>query len=604
MKEFINRKEILQRAEARGRSGEHTAKFFAHIIGVKKLNNAYAGNYRKKGNSFIEGFLSDLDIDYEIDKAELGKIPETGSFITVSNHPLGGLDSLLLIKLISQVRPDYRLVGSFLVNRMKPLQDMVFNIDPISIKQLDKSDLPGLKEIFNHFKNDHPVGIFPSGEVALYNLDKQTLIDREWQYSVVKVIKRAKVPVVPVYFQCNFARFFHLFGIIHPAFKNIMFSSEVFNKKNKIIHVRIGQPITVKEQNQFKDISQYGRYLRAKTYALGTSFEVGKFFQAGLKPDKSMQKVIAPVSGSKIQDEISSLGDEYLLFKSQNYTVYCVHSLRIPNILTEIDRLREITFRDVGEGTNRNIDIDEFDLYYHQLFIWDEEKKMIVGAYRVGKGKDILAQYGKKGFYIQSLFKIKNSFSRILEKSIELGRSFIVKEYQRKPLPLFLLWKGILYFLLKNPEYRFLIGPVSISNQFSDLSKELIIEFIQSNYFHPVYARFIKPRKAFTVQGSVDLEKLIEQHAAKDLNKFDRLVKDIDPENSRMPVLLKKYLQLNGKIIGFNIDPKFNNALDGLMILDLFEVPLGIIEGLSKEINDTAIMERFNLQDVLLHKRD
>jgi putative hemolysin len=220
-----------------------------------------------------------------------------------------------------------------------------------------------------------------------------------------------------------------------------------------------------------------------------------------------------------------------------------------------------------------------------------------VGAYRVGKGRDIMDIYGVRGFYIQSLFRLNRRLHPLLSQSLELGRSFIIPEYQRRPLPLFLLWKGILYFLLKNPEYRYLIGPVSISNRFSNFSKELIIRFITEYYYNDDIARYIRPRKKFTVAlHHLDTDILIE--SASDLTKLDRIIKDIETAQNNMPVLLKKYLKQNGKIVGFNIDPKFNNALDGLLVLDLFDVPPATIAALSKEVDDKGILERFASSDL------
>ena len=263
----------------------------------------------------------------------------------------------------------------------------------------------------------------------------------------------------------------------------------------------------------------------------------------------------------------------------------------MPVTLNEIGRLREITFREVGEGTNNSIDVDEYDLYYHQLIIWDKENKRIVGAYRLGKGKEIIEQYGIKGFYIESLFKIKKGFEYVLNESIELGRSFIVKEYQREPMALFLLWKGILYFLLKNPDYRYLIGPVS--NKYSTLSKVLIVEFIKANFFNNELARYIEPRTRFKVLFNQDIDKeVMLEYTESDIKKFDKFIKEVEPYYT-MPVLLKKYLQQNAKIIGFNVDPAFNNCLDGLIILDLFDVPMETIESLTKEFEDNKeIFER------------
>jgi hypothetical protein len=289
---------------------------------------------------------------------------------------------------------------------------------------------------------------------------------------------------------------------------------------------------------------------------------------------------------------------EYKLFTSRSYAVYCAPSKELPNILNEIGRLREITFREVGEGTNQSIDIDEYDLYYNQLFIWDEENHKIVGAYRVGKGHEIMNGYGVKGFYLHSLFRMGKKFEPILSQSLELGRSFIIKEYQRKPLPLFLLWKGILYFLLKNPESRYLIGPVSISNKYSDLSKDLIIKFIMRNYFNYELGQHIKSRKQFKVNiKDLDIDILLET-AKSDINKLDKLIGDFEITNDKLPVLLKKYISLNAKIAGFNIDPNFNDCLDGLLILDLFDLSMDVIESLSKEINDETILKRFSSGDM------
>jgi putative hemolysin len=260
--------------------------------------------------------------------------------------------------------------------------------------------------------------------------------------------------------------------------------------------------------------------------------------------------------------------------------------------MNELGRLREITFRAVGEGTNRSMDIDEYDLYYNQLFVWDKQARTIVGAYRVGKGQEILRRYGVKGFYLQSLFRMNRRFIPTLRQSLELGRSFIVQEYQRKPLPLFLLWKGILYFLLKHNEYRYLIGPVSISNNFSQFSRGLIMQYIRERHYDARLARYVRPRIRYNVPGyNVDEEIILE--TADDLNKFDRFIKEVEPNDYTMPILLKRYLKLNGKIIGFNLDPKFNDALDGFLVQDLFDVPLETVESLSRDLEDESLLERY-----------
>ena len=589
---LIDTDELLQAAKVKGIAGESAAKFLMLLLRFRKINRIYAENSKKSGLEFIDSMNEDLGIRYEIGKDELEKIPREGAFITVSNHPFGGIDGLLLIKMIASRRSDYKVLPNFLLQRMEPVSQHIFHSNPFAGQTGYQADRGELKDILDHLAGGRPLGVFPAGEVSCFNQDIQAITDPQWQYPVLKMIKMASVPVLPIYFQGKNSRFFHLLGRIHPKLQTLKLPSELFKQRKRIIHIRIGSPIVPREQLEFSDIARYGRYLRTKTYALGTSLEVNKFFSVSRGRPKREEPIAEPVPVKKIESEIAMVMGRYSLFKIQNYNVICVPSVEIPNIMNEIGRLREITFRDVGEGTNRSMDIDEYDLYYHQLFIWDEENRKIVGAYRVGKGKEIMDIYGIRGFYLQSLFRMHRRMYPILTQALELGRSFIIPEYQRRPMPLFLLWKGILYFLIKNPEYRYLVGPVSISNRFSNFSKELIIKFITEYYYNDKIARYIRPRKKFTVSlHHLDTDILIE--SASDLNKFDRIIKDIETAQNNMPVLLKKYLKQNGQIVGFNIDPKFNNALDGLLILDLFDVPPNTIAALSKEVNDEGLLERF-----------
>jgi putative hemolysin len=333
--------------------------------------------------------------------------------------------------------------------------------------------------------------------------------------------------------------------------------------------------------------------LRARTYALGSPLEVKRFFIPSIKPKLKPEPVIEAISTSLLLSEIEKVREQYTLFENKNYLVICTPSSRIPHLMLEIGRLREITFRAIGEGTNRSYDLDEYDLYYNQLVIWDTEKQKLVGAYRIGKGKEIYEQYGISGFYLHSLFRMKKPFHSILKESLELGRSFIVEEYQRKPMSLFLLWKGILYFQIRNPEYRYMIGPVSISNEFSKFSKNLIVEYLKHYYYNPELAKYIYPRKEYIVEGDYKVDKAIFlENASMDVSRIDVIIKDVEQKYS-MPVLLKKYLSLGAQLVGFNIDPKFNDALDGLILVDIYTIPVNVVESLSKELNDENLLSRF-----------
>ena len=252
----------------------------------------------------------------------------------------------------------------------------------------------------------------------------------------------------------------------------------------------------------------------------------------------------------------------------------------IPLILQEIGRLRELTFRAVGEGTGKDIDLDEFDNYYYNLFIWDTEAQRIVGGYRVGLGDEIIKQHGIKGFYINSLFDIDKKAGTTLKQSIELGRSYIIEDYQKGYLPLFLLWRGILLFLLQNTQYRYLIGPVSISKYYSNISKSMIVAFVKKHFFNDKIAQYFTPKTPFEVQlEDVDMNQ-IDGDGLKDLEKF---MAKIEPAHIKVPILLKQYTKLNAQFLSFNLDPNFSDALDGLMLLDLRLLPPEILELLQEK---------------------
>ena len=572
--------------------GQSAAKVLMTVLRINKLNRLYEEISHLRGMDFIDALIDKLQLEYEVNEEELKQIPREGAFITVSNHPLGGIDGMLLVKVISRVRPDIKVMSNFVLNKIEPVSEYMLPVNPFERRKEARSSLLGVKLALEQLQNGGVLGIFPAGEVSSYNEDNYGISDREWQYPAMKMIKKAQVPVVPVYFQGSNSRLFHILGLIHPSLRTVRLPAEVFNKKHKTIRIRIGNPVSVKEQNAFKDISTLGRYLRAKTYSLGSVLEVRKFFRPRINRNRKPESIAEPLATSLIQEEIEKIREEYTLFSSDQFEVFCTPSTEIPQIMLELGRLREITFREVGEGTNHSMDLDEYDLYYNQLFVWDAREHKIVGAYRVGKGQEILRRYGVKGFYLQSLFRMNRRFHPILRQSLELGRSFIIREYQRRPLPLFLLWKGILYFLLKHSEYRYLIGPVSISNNFSQFSRGLIMQYIRAHHFDRKLSRYVRPRTRYNVPGfNVDEEVILEN--TEDLNKLDRFIKEVEPYDYSLPILLKRYLKLNGRIIGFNLDPKFNDALDGLLVLDLFDVPMETIASLSKEINDESILERF-----------
>lgn len=564
------------------------------VINSARLNKVYTESHDKNPVELINILFEQLDLKIDLHPGDIANIPAEGAFIAVSNHPFRGIDSMLLFKLIYEKRKDFKIMASHLLQSIEPLKDIILPVNTYETRSEEKSSFSGVREALKHLNQGHCIGIFPTAEDSRHWDAPRVILDREWKSTALKFIRTGNVPVIPVYFHGTKSRLSHIISRINPVLKNSELPEELVNKNKRTIKIRIGAPITLKQQSEFDDISHFGRYLRARVYSLGSALEVPKSYKKrGIRKKPAAEPVVGAVSSQILTDEFSRIRGEYELFSTKNFSVVCAPADIIPNIFNEIGRLREITFRDVGEGTNKSIDIDEYDFYYYHLFVWDTDENRLVGAYRIGKGKEIISVYGIKGFYINSLFRIRKKFGPVLSESIELGRSFISKEYQKKVIPLFLLWKGIMVFLLKHSEYRYLIGPVSISNDLSGFSQSLIVEFIKRYFFNDELARYIIPKKDFVVKPDKVIDrKAIIDSSEKDINRIERIIIDIEP-GYRIPVLLKKYLEINGRIIGFNIDPKFNNCLDGLMILDLFKTPKDVIQGLSREMNDPSILERF-----------
>jgi len=561
------------------------AELLMEVMKINQVNELFAQAQPKQGIEFIDAILAGCGVEIEFDEADLKNIPKEGGFIAIANHPYGGIEGMVLLKMLLTVRPDAKLMANFLLKKIPNLSDYFIAVNPFENIE-HSSSISGLKNTLELLSQGIPIGIFPAGEVSTFKIETQQVTDRLWHPVVGKIIAKARVPVVPVYFHGNNGLLFNLLSIIHPALRTAKLPSELFNKQGHTIKLRIGKPINITDYPEYNNSAKLLNFLRARTYALGTGLEEEKkiFNPRNLFKIKKLPEAVArEIKPEILEKEVDPLRENYRVWQEKNYEVFVVPTDAIPNVIREIGRLREITFREVGEGTNKAVDLDEYDIYYHHLFIWDTEAKLIVGAYRIGLGDEIFYSLGKKGFYLNELFKIKAQMMPVLKKSIELGRSFIRKEYQQKPLPLFLLWKGIFKFLIDNPRYRYLIGPVSISNSFSKFSKSLIVDYINRNHFDHDMAQYVRPRKKFKVDFSkIDTDVLMAGDES--FRTLDDLISEVETRSMKVPVLLRQYIALNANIICFNIDPKFADCLDGFLVLDFKKVPAEMLEKLAKNL--------------------
>ncbi|MEI7508261.1 MAG: lysophospholipid acyltransferase family protein [Flavobacterium sp.] len=592
---LVTAKEVAKaiNADKYGVLGTFAGWLLMKVLKISTLNKLYDRNKHLKDVEFLNALLEELQIKFEIPEEDLKRLPKGGAYITISNHPLGGIDGILLLKLMLEREPNFKIIANFLLHRIEPMKKYIMPVNPFENHKDAKSSVIGIKETLRHLSDGKPLGMFPAGEVSTYR-DGKLVVDKTWEEGAIKVIRKAQVPVVPIYFHAQNSKLFYTLSKINDTLRTAKLPSELLTQKDRVIKVRIGKPIPVAEQNEHQTIEDYSEFLRKKTYMLANSFndESKQFISVpNLKIPKSPKQIATPANQEKMIAEVNTLrNSDCRLLQSKNYEVFFTEADKIPNILHEIGRLREVTFREVGEGTNESIDLDKYDQYYHHMFLWDEETKQIAGAYRMGLGSEIFPKYGMEGFYLNDLFRFETELHDMMKQSIEMGRAFIIKDYQQKPMPLFLLWRGIIHTTLHYPEHKFLLGGVSISNQFTDFSKSLMIEFMKSNYYDPYIAQYVHPKKEFKVRLKDADKDFIFDEAEADLNKFDKIIDELEPGNLRLPVLIKKYIKQNARLVAFNVDPLFNNAIDGLMYIRIADIPESTMKPVMEEFQ--AELER------------
>ena len=542
------------------------------LMSVMQLNrfNAEFDKVRHlAGMPFVDKVLESLGIQVSVDPADMERIPKKGPFIAVSNHPYGGIEGLILLKVLCAVRPETKVMANYLLQYIPNLSEYFIGVNPFH-DEASHDNIAGIRQVLASVKNGIPIAIFPAGEVSAYQPAMQQITDKRWHPVVGKLLAKAGVPIVPVYFHGRNSLLFSLLGMVHPKLRTARLPAELFNKSGHEVRLRIGTPIKPKKiPERIQQPKQLLDYVRARTYALGmdTSKTRWQWLERGVfKLPQKAEDIVPPVAIADLEREIDQL-DGCRVFTASQFDVFLAETQQLPQLIQEIGRLREKTFRAVGEGSNRSIDLDVFDLDYRHLFIWDKREKRLVGAYRIGFGEELLYSHGKRGFYLSQLFRMDKDFTAVLKESLELGRSWIREEYQQTAMPLYLLWKGIAYCLERYPQYRYLIGPVSISGDFSRFSRSVIVEFIRRNCYDERLAALIRPRKRFKPSlMKMNLEALLDDPTS--LTALERLVMDIERPSRRFPVLLRHYLGLKAKIIAFNVDPKFNHCLDGFLVFD------------------------------------
>ncbi|MBN8459535.1 MAG: lysophospholipid acyltransferase family protein [Verrucomicrobia bacterium] len=546
------------------------------LLAVDHLNQLYLdATADATGGGFPDRVLRRLQLRYEVCERDIRRIPRDGPVVVVANHPFGGAEGLILASLLESVRPDAKLMANFLLDRVSGLREKLILVDPFNGPSSRATNFRPLREAISWLRKGGMLAVFPAGEVSHLQVGKGGVTDPPWSDTVARIIRLSGATVVPVFFAGSNGPLFQLAGMLHPRLRTALLPKELLNKRQRTITPRVGNPIRFKKLEHMSDEEMIG-HLRVRTYHLADRAMPDKIGKAKWKlplvaslPRPRLEPLIDPVDPAVVAEEIRRLADDRRLCSSGSLEVYYGSARELPQTLREIGRLREQSFRAVEEGTGCALDLDRFDATYLHLFLWDARESRIAGAYRLGRTDEILADSGKKGLYTTTLFRIRKKLLRSIGPALEMGRSFVCPDYQRQLSPLMLLWKGIAAYVARHPRYKTLLGPVTITHEYQSMSKHLLAAFLKRHESLPHLARYVRPRKPMWVDpvSRTKLRKL--RNAAADIDDVDQLISDIETKFEGMPVLLRQYLRLGGKLLAFNIDPDFCNVLDGLILVDL-----------------------------------
>jgi putative hemolysin len=551
------------------------AGLLARAVGLSTLNRLYQRVPRNR-QPFWDAALETLGVRDDIDEAEISRIPRSGPLVVVANHPFGGVEGLILMSALARVRPDAKLMGNYLLGRIPELQDVLCPVDPFENPGRRRSNAAAALAAIRWLRSGGALAVFPAGEVAHAVSADGMMADSRWSSSVARLVRSSGADVLPVFFHGHNSRWFRLAGRIHPRLRTVLLPRQLLNQRGRLVSVSIGSCIPAARLDRFDEPERLISYLRVRTYALGAAdnARAARATAMGVADTRPVAEAEPP---DALDHEIRALGPSQVLVQNGPFDVCLARAREIPRVLMEIGRLREIAFRAAGEGSGNARDLDGFDQHYLHLFVWNRERREIAGAYRAGATNEILPRMGVSGLYTRTLFQYDTRLLSQIDPALELGRAFVRLEYQRDYSPLMLLWRGIAAFVSRNPRYRMLFGPVSISNSYQSLSRQILARFLYATSYREDLAQLVTARNPPSFLRHRGTLLPAAGSIVKTLADVGTLLAEIESDQKGVPVLVRQYLKLNARLLGFNLDPSFGSVLDGLMLVDLADVDRAIL---------------------------
>ena len=509
------------------------------------------------------------------DLSGLENIPKEGPCVIVCNHPHGMSDGLMFGDIAMRVRSDIRIVVNEFLQCVRGMVPYEIMVDVYGGEAAKRANMAGMREILRWLKAGHCILVFPSGSAATYSHRDRRVIDDPWQANISALIRKTGATVVPMHISGRTGIFFQLISLINKGIRSNFLAREILRDGRMRHTIRLGRAISPATIAMTETDPALSDFLRLSSMMLRYPHTV----TSSAEKPRDMEPIAESAPAEVLRAEIESLPAECLYAETTGgLKVYAVEAEQIPHMLREIGIQREHTFRAVGEGSGKEIDLDEYDKSFTHLVMWDSLARRLAGAYRMGRTDKILATQGPQGIYNAAFFRFGSKLLEVMKHGLEMGRAFICREYQRHPASLDTLWMGIGHYLKRHPEYRYLYGTVSVSGEYTPASRALIITWLKTHAMLPELAA-----EATALNPPVDAELLSEDArlvptALPELRLLTSLVADIEPDGKSIPVLLRQYLRLGGKMLSFGIDDDFGGTLDCLVLVDMAKAPRRILD--------------------------
>ena len=526
------------------------------IIGEERINSVLTALAPAEGFAFVERALDLLNVRYRITAADREHVPHEGRVVIVANHPLGAIDALVLLHLVGSIRRDVRILANDVLAQIAPLSSLLL---PTNVFGVGEASTGRLRDAYRLLEDDHALIIFPAGEVS--RIAPNGVRDCSWSSGFVRMARHTAAPILPVHIAAHNSSTFYGLSMVSKPLSTLMLPREMLNANRHRPTIDIGQLVPPAELAS-APAQALAQSMRRHVYRIGQR-RSGVF--------TTVPALAHPESARVLRDALRR--SETLVALGDGKRIVLADVEPDCPLLHEIGRLRELSFRRVGEGTGTRRDIDRFDLHYRHLILWDEQALAIAGAYRVGEVPQTGLAVDTSRLYSSTLFDYAPLADPFLRQGVELGRSFIQPAYWNSRA-LDQLWQGLGAYLHTRPHLRYLFGPVSMSAALPLQARQWIARYCL--HYFAADEQLAKARMPFAIghDAMVGTDNVWSGQDAK-AGMF-LLKKRLAELGCTLPVLYKWYLELcepdGVHFLAFSTDPKFANCVDGLIRLDLTRI--------------------------------